>query len=161
MGSAKDALKVAQSGTPVPAKDASSAKKEAKAAKGGPIANLAKSKGEMATSTPVASAPEPKKTWEGSSEDWSADYNAAKRRGKSTADYEDSAHDRIADAAGEKRMRADDSDKVQAAPQYKKGVSAFQNKPKAAHSFGHPPSARDGHLRTSGHSGAHQIGKKK
>lgn len=30
-----------------------------------------------------------------------------------------------------------------------------------AHNYGHPAHARDGKLRTSGHSGAHRIGKKK
>lgn len=157
----KAALKTAQSGTPVPETDFSPKKKEVKAAGTGKPekGSLAVAKSlptETATSTPVPA----KKQWEGSSEDWSADYNAAKRRGKTTADYEDSPHDRIADAAGEKRMAGDDSDKVQTAPAYKKGVSAFSNSPKVSHGYGHPASAKDGHLRNSGHSSAHRIGKK-
>lgn len=42
-----------------------------------------------------------------------------------------------------------------------KAPSSFSRTPKATHGFGHPVSARDGHLRNSGHSGAHRIGKKK
>ena len=159
-GAHKDVIK---SGTHVPAKDFNSSKKEDKAAKGGKIASLKKSKGETATSAPVASVtpvqPDVRK-YEGSSEDWSADYSAAKRRGKTVADYEGSAHDRIADAAGERKFKAEESSKVQHAPEYKQGVAAFANRPKAAHGFGHASSAHDGHLRNSGHSGAHRIGKK-
>jgi|ERR1700722_1017332 len=158
----KAALKTAQSGTPVPGKDFSSAKKESKAAGNGKpekgSAAVAKAlPTESATSTPVPSEP---KKWEGSVEDWSADYNAAKRRGISVADHEDSARDRISDAAGERRMAADESNKIKHVPEYKKGVSAYSNAPKASHGFGHPASARDGHLRCSGHSGAHRLGKK-
>ena len=160
---AKAGLKVAQTGTPVPAKDFSSKKKEAKAAGNGKSekgsAAVAKAlPTESATSTPVATE---KKTWEGSSEDWSKDYNASKRKGITVEQYEDSAEDRISDAAGERKFRSDDSDKVQHAPEYKQGVSAFANRPKASHGYGHPTSARDGHLRNSGHSGAHRLGKKK
>ena len=142
---AKDALKVAQSGTPVPAKDSSSSKKEAKAA------------GVMATPAP---SPEPeKKEYEGSHKDWSDDWSASKRKGITVDKWENSAGDRIADAAGERRMKADE-DKSEG-PKHRPGIGAFSNAPKAAHGFGHPPSARDGHLRNSGHSGAHQIGRKK
>lgn len=154
---------VHKTGTHVPEKDFSSKKKEAAAAgtggtKKGSLTVAKSLPTESATSTPVA--PE-KKSWEGSSEDWSADYNASKRRGISVADHEDSARDRISDAAGERRMSADDSEKPQTAPGYKQGVSAFANSPKTAHGFGHPSSARDGHLRNSGHGGAHRIGHKK
>lgn len=153
---------VHKSGTHVPEKDFSSTKKEAAAAgtggtKKGSLTVANSLPAPTATDTPVA----PKKAWEGSSEDWSADYNASKRRGISVADHEDSARDRISDAAGERRMTADDSSKPQTAPGYKQGVSAFSNTPKAAHGFGHPASAKQGHLRCSGHGGAHQIGKKK
>ena len=77
----KAGTKVAQTGTPVPAKDFSSKKKEAKAAGNGKpekgSAAVAKSlPTESATSNPV---PAPKDKWEGSSKDWSADYAAAKR----------------------------------------------------------------------------------
>ena len=160
---AKAGLKVAQTGTPVPEKDFSSKKKEAKAAGNGKSekgsAATAKSL-PMPTATSPPVAPE-KKTWEGSSEDWSKDYNASKRKGMTVEQYEDTAEDRVSDAAGERRMKADESDKVQHAPEYKKGVSAFANQPKASHGFGHPTSARDGHLRNSGHGGAHRIGKRK
>lgn len=166
---AKNALKVAQSGTPVPEKDFSSKKKEVAAATGSAKGSMAVAKSlptEKFNSAPVASDPKPtevKKTWEGSPEDWGKDYSASKRKGISTADYEDSAHDRIADAAGERNMAAkeDASKSVDDAPGYKRGVSAFSNNPKASHGFGHPSSAKDGHLRNSGHSGAHRIGKKK
>ena len=156
----KNALKVAQSGTPVPAKDSSTPAKIAKADDKGGKGSMTVAKSlpsETASSTPVA---QPKKTWESSSEDWSKDYNAAKRRGISVEDHEDSARDRISDAAGERKFNADESDKPQTSPGYKRGVSAFSNSPKAAHGFGHPSSARDGHLRNSGRSDAHRIGKK-
>ena len=158
---AKDALKVAQSGTPVPEKDFSSSKKEAKADKGGG-GSLAKAKSlpnevSSPTDTPVG-----KEKWEGSSKDWSADYSAAKRKGISTDAYEDSAEDRISDNAGQRRLEAEDDKKTIDHPSgYKQGVSAYSNSPKSAHGFGHPASAKDGHLRNSGHSGAHRIGKKK
>lgn len=137
----KAALKTAQSGTPVPSKDTSSSKSEKRA------------DGVMAA--PVHEKP----TYEGSHDDYMADYTAAKRRGRTTAEYEDSAHDRIADAAGQRRM--DQENKPAPPPTYKPGTPASANPPKAAHGFGHPPSARDGHLRCSGHGGAHRIGKKK
>lgn len=41
-----------------------------------------------------------------------------------------------------------------------KTPNSFSRTPKATHGFGHPVTARDGHLRNSGHSGAHRIGKK-
>ncbi len=161
-GSPKAALKTAQTGTEVPAKDFSSKKKETAAAGTGKpekgSAAVAKAlPTESANSATVAPV---KKTWEGSSEDWSADYSAAKRRGISTEDHEDSARDRISDAAGDRKFAADESEKIQHVPEYKKGVSAYSNSPKASHGFGHPASARDGHLRNSGHSSAHRIGKK-
>lgn len=160
---AKDALKVAQSGTPVPAGDAST-KKKIDAAAG--TVGTAKGSMTMAKSLPVPTAtdtPVAKEKWEGSHEDWKADYAGSKRRGISTDDYEDTPHDRISDAAGERRMSAEeDSKKAIAHPGgYKKGVGAFSNTPKSSHGYGHPASARQGNLRCSGHSGAHQLGKKK
>lgn len=154
---------VHKTGTHVPEKDFSSKKKEAAAAgtggtKKGSLTTAKALPTEQANSAPEAPV---KKSWEGSSEDWSSDYKAAKQRGISVADHEDSARDRLSDAAGERRMAADDSDKPQTAPGYKQGVSAFSNAPKTAHGFGHPPSARQGHLRCSGSSGAHQLGKRK
>jgi len=104
-------------------------------------------------------AHEPKK-YEGSSEDWSADYHGARRQGKSVEQYEDSPRDRLADNAGERRFKGkDDPDEVKASG-YKSGASAFTNHPKTSHGFGHGASHRDGHLRNSGHSGAHRIGRK-
>ena len=158
----KAALKTAQTGTPVPSKDFSSAKKESKAAGNGKPekGSAATAKGlpvPAAASTPV----ETDKKYEGSAADWSQDYRGAKAKGMTSEQYEGTAKDRIEDAAGQKRLNADDSDKVQHAPDYKKGVSAFSNTPKSAHGFGHPTSARDGHLRMSGHSGSHRLGKKK
>lgn len=161
----KAGLKTAQTGTEVPAKDFSSKGKEAKAAgngkpEKGSAAVAAKLPTESGTSTPVPTD----KKWEGSHEDWKQDYSDSKRRGKTTAEYEGSAHDRIADAAGERRMKADeDKSESYAKPApsgHTQGTPAFKNSPKAAHGFGHPTSARDGHLRCSGHSGAHRIGKK-
>jgi hypothetical protein len=158
---------VAVTGTHVPEKDFST-KAKTKAADGsgkpekGSLATGSKLPTEGASSSPVPEkVTEPKKVWEGSTEDWSKDYKEAKRKGISTEQWEDSAGDRISDAAGEKKFRDDDSDKVQHAPEYKKGVSAFANSPKTSHGFGHPASARDGHLRNSGHSSAHRLGKKK
>jgi hypothetical protein len=164
------ALKVAQSGTPVPQKDFSSKKKESKAAgtSGG-------SKGSMsvANNLPMPTAnkapeagvkvTEPKKTWEGSPEDWQKDYSESRRKGMKVSDYEDTASDRLSDNAGERRMQAEDSkaDKPAANESYKRGTPAFSNSPKTAHGFGHPSSARDGHLRNSGHPQAHRLGKKK
>src|ERR1700679_2379189 len=82
----KDALKTAQSGAPVPAKDFSSSKKEDKAAKGsgGSLSKAQSLPVPTATDTPVG-----KDKWEGSTEDWKSDYTGAKRKGISTADYED------------------------------------------------------------------------
>jgi hypothetical protein len=160
----KNALKSAQAGTPVPAKDFSPKKKEAKAAGNG---KPEKGSMKLAAILPVETAkstPVPTESkWEGSAEDWSQDYSAAKRRGKSTADYEDSAHDRIADAAGERRMKADESksQEYDVHSSYKRGTPAMSNSPKAAHGFGHTGSQCQGHLRCSGSAGAHQIGKKK
>jgi len=101
--------------------------------------------------------------YEGSSQDWTSDYNASRRKGISTEQYENSAEDRIADKAGEKRMRDKHGDKA-AAPEagsYTAGASAFKNPPKTSHGYGHTGSQRDGHLRHSGHAGAHQLGKRK
>jgi hypothetical protein len=156
---AKDALKVAQSGTPVPAGDASSKSTKDKAAKGsgGSLSKVQSLPQPTATDTPVG-----KDKWEGSAKDWQSDYAGAKRKGISTADYEDTASDRLADNAGQRRMESEDGTKAETHPSgYRQGVSAFSNTPKVSHGFGHPASARDGHLRCSGHSGAHQIGKKK
>jgi hypothetical protein len=161
---AKAALKVAQTGTDVPEKDTSPKAKIAKAAdgkKGGSFGTAKKLPTEKANSAPVASEPV-KSSWEGSMEDWSADYNAAKRKGMTTDQYEDSASDRISDAAGEKRMRDKEASKTPDHPGgYKKGVSAFSNSPKSSHGWGHTSSQKQGHLRTSGHPQGHQIGKKK
>ncbi len=173
-GASKAIADVHKSGTHVPEKDFSSKKKQTAADSGGAKkGSLAKAKSlptEKANSAPVASDPKPHQTktyWEGSSEDWSSDYAGAKRKGQTVQQYEDSARDRLEDAAGERRMKADDSLKeddsreVQHAPDYKQGVSAFSNRPKSSSGFGHPPSACHGALRCSGHSGAHQVGKKK
>lgn len=162
----KAGTKVAQSGTPVPAKDTSSKAKETKAAgngkpEKGSMAVVSKLPTESATSTPVPA----KKDWEGSSEDWRQDYSAAKRKGISSSDYEDTASDRIADVAGERRMAADESKSDEYSPRasssHYRGIPASKNSPKNAHGFGHPTSARDGHLRNSGVAGAHRIGAKK
>lgn len=99
--------------------------------------------------------------YENSYRDHADDYRAARRKGISTEDYEGTAHDRIADKAGAKRSRDETAAKVDNPSSYKAGVGAFASKPKTSHGFGHPASARDGHLRNSGHSGAHQIGKRK
>jgi hypothetical protein len=143
----KKAQKTAQAGVPVPAKAFSSEKKEAAAA--------GKS----------SSAPMPeKKSWEGSTEDWMADHHEARRRGQKTEDYEDSARDRVSDVAGQMRMDAKGTEKnASEAPDAKhyRGKPAFANAPKNAHGFGHSSSSHDGHLRNSGHSGAHRIGKKR
>jgi hypothetical protein len=167
---AKAAFKdVAKSGTHVPAKDFSSKKKEVAAAGTGKPekGSLAVAKSlptETGKSTPEAGGSKdlaaPKKTWDGSPEDWSSDYKQSRRKGISVDQWEDSPSDRLSDNAGERKLRADESDKVQHVPEYKQGISAFANRPKEAHGFGHPSSARDGHLRNSGHSGAHRIGKK-
>jgi hypothetical protein len=166
----KDALKSAQSGTHVPEKDFSSKKAQAKATGNGKPekGSMAVAKSlptEKATSAPVASDPKPHevdvKKYQGSSEDWSQDWRGGKRKGMSAEDYDGTAKDRVEDAAGQRRFDADESEKVQHVPEYKKGVSAFNNSPKTSHGFGHPSSAKDGHLRNSGHSGAHRIGKKK
>lgn len=155
---------VHKSGTHVPAKDFSPKAKEAKATgngkpEKGSAAVAAALPQPAATSTPV-----PKGKWEDSGKDWSQDYNDSKRRGKTTDEYEGSAHDRIADAAGDRRMEADETKSESysgpTSEGYKRGVPAFSNSPKASHGFGHPSSARDGHLRNSGHSSAHRIGKK-
>ena len=159
---AKGALKTAQTGTLVPEKDFSSKKKEAKADKGGKGGSLSKVASlPMPTATDTPAAKEPSK-WEGSSEDWSKDYSEAKKRGMTTEQYEDTASDRVSDKAGEKRMREKDAHEGEVhASGYKAGVAAFSNSPKTSHGFGHPSFARDGHLRNSGHHGAHRIGKKK
>lgn len=157
---------VHKTGTHVPEKDFSSSKKVAAAAgtggtKKGSMTTAKSLPKPTATDTPVASEP---KKWEGSSQDWSSDYNAAKRRGVSVADHNDSARDRLSDAAGEARMKSEQSEPNEYGPStestYVKGRGAFSNPPKTSHGFGHPSSARDGHLRNSGHGGAHRLGKK-
>ena len=135
----KQALKDVQGGKHVAEKNFSSAKKETKA--------------DGVDSTKPS-------TYEGSSEDWSNDWATARRRGMSTEDHENSARDRISDAAGERRMAANTKTE-ESTPTHKPGVSAFANSPKSSHGFGHTASSRDGHLRNSGHSGAHRIGKKR
>jgi hypothetical protein len=158
----KKALKKAQAGVPVPEKAFSSEAKEKAAAgtggtkKGSPT--FAKSlPTETGSSTPVSQ----KKNWENSSEDWSADYRQARRRGQSTDDYEDSARDRISDVAGQRRMNEEESKAAdEHGGTHYRGKPAFANPPKSAHGFGHTASNRDGQLRKSGHPGAHQIGKK-
>lgn len=155
----KDALKVAQSGTPVPAKDFSPKAKEAKADEPSAKGSMTKANNlpmPTATVTPVSNEP---KKYEGSYEDMRQDSTAARRKGISTSDYEGSAADRLADAAGERRMKTEDSSV--STTSHRPGTSASANAPKAAHGFGHPASARDGHLRHSGHGGAHRIGRKK
>lgn len=142
----KKALKKAQAGVPIPSKDFSSEKKEAAAAG-------------RASSTPM---PE-KKSWENSGEDFMADHREARRRGQSADDYEGSARDRISDVAGQRRMDAKDYQADEYPTHeggHSRGKSAFGNPPKNAHGFGHTSSNKDGHLRKSGHPGAHQLGKK-
>jgi hypothetical protein len=156
---------VHKTGTHVPEKDFSSSKKIAAAAgtggsTKGSMTSTKKLGSEKATSTPVSSEPVDARKYDGSSEDWSSDYHVAKRRGISVSDHEDSARDRVADVAGQRRFDADESKNIQHVSGYKKGVSAFSNKPKTSSGFGHPPSACDGHLRCSGHSSAHRIGKR-
>jgi hypothetical protein len=153
----KEALKEAKSGTPVAEKNFNSKKKEAKAA-GSNTASAKKGSMTVALALPMATDDGGK--YEGSYKDSAEDYHAAKRKGISSDDWENSARDRVADQAGEKRMRDDESAKVHDAPRHTPGVSAFANRPKASHGFGHPAHARDGHLRNSGHSGAHRLGKK-
>lgn len=103
------------------------------------------------------------KGYENSYQDWNQDRRDADRRYKTTEEYEDSAHDRIADKAGSKRMRDhEDSEKaIKNEGSYKSGSSAFSRTPKVSHSFGYKGENKKGHLRMSGHSGAHQIGKKR
>jgi hypothetical protein len=160
-GAAKKAIAdVHKSGTHVPPKDFSSRKKEAAAAGTG---GTKKGSLTIANSLPMPNASDTpvEKRYEGSSEDWSADYREAKRRGQSTSDYEDSARDRVADVSGQRRMDAEDTKAETDTSEHYRGKPAFQNKPKASHGFGHSASQRDGHLRTSGNSQAHQIGKRK
>ncbi len=157
---AKAAADVHKSGTHVPEKDFNTKKKETKAAgtgkpEKGSLAVVAKLPVETGKSTPEAGA----KTWEGSSEDWSSDYRQAKRKGISTDQWEGSAADRLSDNAGERKMKAAEPEKEVSG--YKQGVSAFDNKPKTSHGFGHTAIQNDGHHRLSGHSGAHRIGKKR
>ena len=101
--------------------------------------------------------------YEGSHHDMMEDYATARRRGISVEDYEDSARDRIQDNAGEKRMRGKHDAKaaIKNEPSYKAGKSAFTNRPKVSHGFGHKETQKQGHLRLSGTSGAHRIGSKK
>jgi len=157
---AKASADVKKSGTHVPEKDFNSKKKETAAAgtgklEKGSLAVVAKLPMPTGKSTPEAGA----KTWEGSAEDWSSDYRGAKRKGISTSDWEGSAADRLSDNAGERKMKAVEPEKE--APNYKRGGSAFDNKPKTTHGFGHTTAQNDGHHRLSGHSGAHRIGKKR
>jgi len=151
----KAALKQAQTGTPVAEKDFSSKQKENKAS-GADKASA--NKGSM---TVALDLPKPEGSYEGSYRDAADDYRAARRKGVPVEQYEGSAHDRIADKAGAKRSREEEAAKVDHAPGYKAGVAAFSNSPKVSHGYGHGTSNRDGHLRNSGHSGAHRIGKKK
>lgn len=160
----KGALKSAQSGTPIPSKDFSSKKTQDKADKPSSKGSMGKAASlpvPTATSTPVSTD----KKWEGSSDDMMKDYSAAKRKGISSSEWEGSASDRLSDNAGERRMQAEDKKdggkEVDHPAGYKAGIAAFQNSPKASHGFGHPTSAREGHLRNSGHSQAHRIGKRK
>lgn len=145
---AKALKDIHKSGTHVPEKDFSSSKKVAAAASGG-------KKGSLITAEPYK---EPE-GYEGSMKDWSDDRRQAQAKGMSSDRWEDSAGDRIADKAGEKNLKA--ADKPKEASDYKPGVAAFSNSPKSSHGFGHGDGQKQGHLRTSGHSGAHQIGKKR
>lgn len=164
---AKAAADVKKSGTHVPEKDFSSKKKEVKAAGTG---KPEKGSAATAMSLPMAtgkSTPEAgvniteKKSWQGSPEDWRQDYHESKRKGISSEQWEDSPSDRLSDNAGERKMNAHASEKVHEAPDYKSGVSAFGNKSKTSHGFGHTAANHDGHLRNSGHGSAHRIGKKR
>lgn len=150
---------VHKSGTHVPEKDFSTAKKEKAAAKGkgGSMTKAASLPMPSAVSTPVTSE---NKKYEGSGEDWRQDYMGAKKKGITSEEYEDSARDRVEDAAGEKRMRADSDGQKddKETSNYHKGVSAFSNSPKSAHGF--RGQTKDGHHRNSGHPGAHRIGKR-
>jgi hypothetical protein len=109
------------------------------------------------------SVPSEPQGYENSHHDFMEDYSTARRRGISVEDHEDSARDRIADKAGEKHLRDKSNAKaaIKNEPSYKAGQSAFANRPKTSHGFGHTGAQRQGHLRNSGHSGAHQIGKKR
>lgn len=99
--------------------------------------------------------------YEGSYKDMNADYRNANRMGISTEAYEDSARDRIADKAGQKRM--DDGKTLKASVNkdtgYKPGTPAFQNTPKMSH--GYKGTTKSGCYRVSGCAGAHQIGRKR
>ena len=153
---AKAALKTAQSGTPVAEKDTSSTKTQAKASAG-------PSKGSMmlAKSLPTENASsQPVSKYENSYEDMKSDYVGAKRKGITPQEWENSASDRISDKAGEKNMRDAEAVKPKADSSYTPGKPAFQNSPKMAHGFRHTESQKDGHLRNSGHSNAHRIGRK-
>jgi hypothetical protein len=101
------------------------------------------------------------KKYEGSCEDFMKDYSAARRKGISTEQFEDSATDRIADHAGQRRL-----DEKEGRPKgkpnetgYKPGTPAMKNEP--ARVSGFKGTHKEGHLRMSGHSGAHRIGSKK
>lgn len=107
--------------------------------------------------------PDESKSYEGSYADMRQDSAAAARKGISVKQYEDSASDRLADHAGERRMKEKEaSEKTldNGSPSYKPGESAFKNTPKVSCGFGHGDSQRCGRLRLSGHSGAHRIGKR-
>lgn len=149
MKGSKAGLKQAQSGTPVSEKNTPS-KKDNKSNKKGSLT--------AAMGLPHVDSG----TYEGSHHDYMDDYRESNRRGISAEDYEDSARDRIKDKAGERKMREKEASKsaIKNEPGYKPGMSAHANRPKASHGFGHTGSQKQGHLRTSGHSGAHQIGKK-
>lgn len=99
--------------------------------------------------------------YEGSHKDWVADYRAADRMGIKREAYEDSARDRIADKAGQKKMNDSAATKkaVNHDNGYKPGMPAFKNVPKMAH--GYKGTTKAGCYRLSGAAGAHQIGKKK
>lgn len=153
----KEALTEAKSGTPVAAKNFSSKKKEAKASG---TDKASASKGSMTVALSLPHVTDTGDGYENSYRDHAADYSAARRKGIPVEQYEGSAHDRIADKAGAKSMR-DTPPQADNTSNYRPGVSAFSNTPKASHGFGHPASAKQGHLRNSGNSGAHRVGKRK
>lgn len=101
--------------------------------------------------------------YEGSCEDMMKDYSAARRRGTTVEQFEDSPTDRISDNAGQRRFDAKDNEPKSKPNEtgYKPGTPAFKNEPARSSGFNHSSGNRDGHLRLSGHGGAHRLGAKK
>lgn len=83
---------------------------------------------------------------EGSAQDKREDKKLAKQHGMTMEQWEKSPQDKAHDAPEAPVPSANHS-----FPQARAG----------AHGYGHGVERRQGHLRVSGHSGAHQIGKKR